>query len=114
MSLFILAVSGLAAAQSSLTSTVESTSLEVVESYTTFLNGPTTLVEGSQTYTVTAATNLTVTDCPCTRTHTYTTEYVTVCAAETVASQSVADVSSNGAISLSPAWFLLVVPLALL
>lgn len=55
-------------------------SLEVVESYTTYLPEATTLVENNQTYTVTGPTNLTVTNCPCTRTHTYNTKTVTTCA----------------------------------
>lgn len=40
---------------------------ETVDSYTTYCPGPTTVVEGKHTYTITSATMLTVTDCPCTR-----------------------------------------------
>lgn len=39
---------------------------EVVTSYTTYCPGPTTVVHGEKTYTVTEATTLTITDCPCT------------------------------------------------
>jgi len=39
---------------------------EVVTSYTTYCPGPTEVVHGSMTYTVTEATTLTITDCPCT------------------------------------------------
>lgn len=56
-----------------------STSTEIVTAYTTYCPGPTTFTEGSSTYTVTEPTTLTISDCPCTRTHTYSTAYVTVC-----------------------------------
>lgn len=46
------------------------TTTEVVTSYETYCPGPTTITEGSSTYTVTEATTLTITDCPCTLTHT--------------------------------------------
>ena len=49
---------------------VEYTTTEVVTSYETYCPGPTTITEGSSTYTVTEATTLTITDCPCTLTHT--------------------------------------------
>lgn len=39
---------------------------EVVTSYETYCPGPTTITYGEQTYTVTEATTLTITDCPCT------------------------------------------------
>jgi hypothetical protein len=39
---------------------------EVVTSYTTYCPYPTTVVHGEKTYTVTEATTLTITDCPCT------------------------------------------------
>jgi hypothetical protein len=39
---------------------------KVVDVYTTYCPGPTTVVVGDQTHTVTEATTLTVTDCPCT------------------------------------------------
>ncbi|RPA99427.1 hypothetical protein L873DRAFT_1657248, partial [Choiromyces venosus 120613-1] len=42
-------------------------------SYTTFCPLPTEIVEGNKTYTVTKATTLTITNCPCTRTKVYTT-----------------------------------------
>ncbi|EFY93510.1 acid phosphatase precursor [Metarhizium acridum CQMa 102] len=43
---------------------------EVVNSYTTYCPGSTTLTQGSKTYVVSKATILTITDCPCTLTHT--------------------------------------------
>lgn len=49
---------------------VEYTTTEVVTSYETYCPGPTTIVEGGNTYTVTEATTLTITDCPCTLTKT--------------------------------------------
>jgi hypothetical protein len=39
---------------------------EVVTSYTTYCPYPTEVVHGDKTYTVTEATTLTITDCPCT------------------------------------------------
>ncbi|KAL2062585.1 hypothetical protein VTL71DRAFT_5657 [Oculimacula yallundae] len=47
------------------------TTTEVVKSYTTYCPVPTTIVQNSKTYTVTKATTLTITDCPCTATKTY-------------------------------------------
>lgn len=43
---------------------------EVVTAYTTWCPGATEITHGSHTYTVTEATTLTITDCPCTLTHT--------------------------------------------
>jgi hypothetical protein len=74
------------------------TTTEVVSSYTTVCPGPTSVVEGNVTYTATSATTLTITNCPCTRTHVTTgvppapyttvvtdvvTDYTTTCPAET-------------------------------
>lgn len=39
---------------------------EVVTAYTTYCPEPTTIVTNGKTYTVTEATTLTITDCPCT------------------------------------------------
>ncbi|KAH6697611.1 hypothetical protein F5X68DRAFT_226972 [Plectosphaerella plurivora] len=39
---------------------------EVVTAYTTYCPEPTTLTHGDKTYTITEATTLTITDCPCT------------------------------------------------
>ncbi|KAI2638954.1 hypothetical protein GGS26DRAFT_587726 [Hypomontagnella submonticulosa] len=39
---------------------------EVVTSYETYCPGPTQITYGTNTYTVTEATTLTITDCPCT------------------------------------------------
>lgn len=61
------------------TGSIVTTSTEIVTEYTTYCPEPTTFTEGNKTYTATEATTITVTDCPCTRTHTYTTQYVTVC-----------------------------------
>jgi len=67
---FSTAVSALAAASSvsayAYTNGTEFTTTEVVTSYTTFCPSPTEIVEGGKTYTVTEATTLTITDCPCT------------------------------------------------
>jgi len=47
--------------------------------YTTYCPEATTLVHGSQTYTVTEATTLTITDCPCTIVKPITTSAVVYC-----------------------------------
>ncbi|WEW57910.1 hypothetical protein PRK78_003377 [Emydomyces testavorans] len=52
---------------------------EVVTAYTTFCPGPTTITHGTKTYTVTSATTLTITDCPCTITRPITTSTVSKC-----------------------------------
>ncbi|KAI2473271.1 hypothetical protein F4781DRAFT_427684 [Annulohypoxylon bovei var. microspora] len=39
---------------------------EIVTSYETYCPGPTQITYGTNTYTVTEATTLTITDCPCT------------------------------------------------
>ncbi|GJC79408.1 clock-controlled protein 6 [Colletotrichum liriopes] len=39
---------------------------EVVSSYTTYCPGPTVITHADKTYTITSATTLTITDCPCT------------------------------------------------
>lgn len=43
---------------------------EVVTALTTYCPEPTTFEQNGKTYTVTEATTLTITDCPCTLTHT--------------------------------------------
>jgi hypothetical protein len=49
----------------------------VVEEIVTYCPEPTTLTHGDHTYTVTAPTTLTITDCPCTISKpVYTTSYV--------------------------------------
>lgn len=52
---------------------------EVVTAYTTYCPGPTEIVHGDKTYTVTEATTLTITDCPCTVTKPVHTAPVEVC-----------------------------------
>jgi len=52
---------------------------EVVTAYTTYCPGPTTITHGSSTYTVTSATTLTITDCPCTVTKPVIPTTVTKC-----------------------------------
>lgn len=52
---------------------------EVVTSFTTFCPSPTTFVHGTQTITVTEATTLTITDCPCTITRPILTSVVVDC-----------------------------------
>jgi hypothetical protein len=39
---------------------------EIVTAITTYCPGPTTVTHGGSTYTVTEATTLTISDCPCT------------------------------------------------
>lgn len=46
---------------------------EVVTALTTYCPGPTEITHGATTYTITEATTLTITDCPCTVTKPITT-----------------------------------------
>jgi hypothetical protein len=57
----------------------ETTVTEIVTQYTTYCPFATTIVENNKTYTVTEATTLTISNCPCTRTKTYTTVTSSVC-----------------------------------
>jgi len=52
---------------------------EVVNAYTTVCPGPTKITHGAKVYTVTKATTLTITDCPCTITKPVHTAVVTSC-----------------------------------
>ncbi|PHH66939.1 hypothetical protein CDD81_5291 [Ophiocordyceps australis] len=52
---------------------------EVVDKYVTYCPGPTSIVHGSKTYTVTEATTLTITDCPCTITKPVMTVSSVIC-----------------------------------
>jgi len=56
------------------------TSTEIVETLTTYCPVPTTVVQGTKTYTVTEPTTLIITECPCTKTTTVpetATQYIT-------------------------------------
>ncbi|ODQ63589.1 hypothetical protein NADFUDRAFT_53252 [Nadsonia fulvescens var. elongata DSM 6958] len=61
------AVAGASAAYTNVTLS-DVTVTKVVTALTTYCPEPTTLVHGNKTYTVTAPTTLTITDCPCTLT----------------------------------------------
>lgn len=69
---FIIAAAALAAGVSASSYPVYSPApnvtytTEVVTSYETYCPGPTQITYGTNTYTVTEATTLTITDCPCT------------------------------------------------
>jgi hypothetical protein len=52
---------------------------EVVTAYTTYCPAPTTLTYSDKTYTITEATTLTITDCPCTVSKPVMTSTVTAC-----------------------------------
>lgn len=52
---------------------------EVVDVYTTYCPAATEITHGSKTYTVTEATTLTITDCPCTITRPVTTTSSVYC-----------------------------------
>ncbi|EQK99519.1 hypothetical protein OCS_04770 [Ophiocordyceps sinensis CO18] len=52
---------------------------EVVTAYTTYCPGPTHITHGDKVYTVTEATTLTITDCPCTITRPVITTSAVVC-----------------------------------
>ncbi|KAK3685438.1 hypothetical protein B0T22DRAFT_442614 [Podospora appendiculata] len=52
---------------------------EIVTAVTTFCPGPTEISYGGTTYTITEATTLTITDCPCTVTKPVTTVSSVIC-----------------------------------
>ncbi|KXH46259.1 mmc protein [Colletotrichum simmondsii] len=52
---------------------------EVVSAYTTYCPGPTVISHADKTYTITKATTLTITDCPCTVTKPVFTSSVVKC-----------------------------------
>ncbi|KAH0543809.1 hypothetical protein GP486_008548 [Trichoglossum hirsutum] len=52
---------------------------EVVTAYTTFCPGPTVISHAGETYTITKATTLTITNCPCTITKPIIVSTVTSC-----------------------------------
>lgn len=60
------------------TSAIFVTTTETVSSYTTYCPLPTTVVQGNKTYTITSATTLTVTNCPCSLTKTYPATVTTI------------------------------------
>lgn len=64
----LAAVAGASAWKSNVTYTTE-----IVDVYTTYCPASTQITYGSKTYTVTEATTLTITDCPCTVTKPVTT-----------------------------------------
>jgi len=83
----VLAAAAGAAAWGNVTFTTE-----VVESFVTFCPSPTKITHAGKTFTITEATTLTITDCPCTVTKPVTTTPVVVChtcAAETTPSGAV-------------------------
>lgn len=62
----------------SVTPPIYVTTTETVSSFTTYCPLPTTVVQGNQTYTITSATTLTVTNCPCSLTKTYPATVTTI------------------------------------
>lgn len=62
-----LALAGSAVAAFS--NSTDTTITEVVTAYTTYCPEPTEITQNGKVYTVTEATTLTITDCPCTITH---------------------------------------------
>jgi len=70
----LAAVAGASAWKSNVTYTTE-----VVEVYTTYCPAATEITHGGKTYTVTEATTLTITDCPCTITKPVTTTSSVIC-----------------------------------
>jgi len=66
---------------------------EVVTAYTTYCPAATQITHGGVTYTVTEATTLTITNCPCTITKPVSTSVYTSCTSTPVPYSSVAPVS---------------------
>jgi hypothetical protein len=52
---------------------------EVVTAYTTYCPGPTIITHSDKVYTITSATTLTITDCPCTVVKPVTTSSIVAC-----------------------------------
>ena len=74
----LLALATSAAALSNVTYTTE-----VVTALTTYCPASTTLTHNGKTYTITEATTLTITDCPCTVTKPVTTATTVSCSTTT-------------------------------
>lgn len=73
----IIAAAGLVAVAAAGSNDTVVYTTEVVTQLTTYCPAATTLTHGTKTYTVTAPTTLTITDCPCTVTKpVYTSLYV--------------------------------------
>jgi hypothetical protein len=70
----LAAAAGASAWKSNVTYTTE-----VVTAYTTYCPAPTEITHGGKTYTVTEATTLTITNCPCTITKPITTTSSVIC-----------------------------------
>ncbi|KAL7793595.1 hypothetical protein V8C37DRAFT_101373 [Trichoderma ceciliae] len=76
---------------------------EVVDTYTTYCPYATQITHGSKTYTVTEATTLTITDCPCTITRPVTTTSSVLCYTCGAAAPTGAPTGGNGG-SVPPAF----------
>ncbi|KAG7881069.1 hypothetical protein KL905_002065 [Ogataea polymorpha] len=72
------------------TITYETTISEVVTALTTYCPEPTSIVTNGKTYTVTGATTLTITDCPCTKEEVITTTTITTCPVSSATSSAAA------------------------
>ncbi|ODV84074.1 hypothetical protein CANARDRAFT_177239 [[Candida] arabinofermentans NRRL YB-2248] len=85
-----LATSAFAAYSNETVSTItyETTISEVVTALTTYCPASTEIVTNGKTYTVTGATTLTITDCPCTISEVSTVTTVTTCAVSSSAAES--------------------------
>lgn len=77
MKFTVAAVAALAAGVSAVSNVTYTT--EVVTELTTYCPEPTEITHGGKTYTITEATTLTITDCPCTVTKPVITTPVVVC-----------------------------------
>ncbi|KAH8881602.1 hypothetical protein GQ53DRAFT_832287 [Thozetella sp. PMI_491] len=93
----IAAAAGASAWKSNVTYTTE-----VVTAYTTYCPGPTEITHGGTTYTVTEATTLTITDCPCTITKPVTTSSSVICHTCSSYSNSTAVVPTKSVGTISP------------
>jgi len=77
---------------------------EVVTAYTTYCPEATEITHGGVTYTVTEATTLTITNCPCTITKPVSSAVVTSCTSTPVAYSSAAPVYSSAPAYSAPAY----------
>lgn len=77
---------------------------EIVPTLTTYCPHPTTITQGTKTYTVTAPTTLTITDCPCTVTKPITKTTVTLPTTDTVTKPTETPGSSTWSPSTLSTW----------
>jgi len=77
---------------------------EVVTAYTTYCPAATSIVHGNQTYSVTKATTLTITNCPCTLTKPILTSTIVSCTTCSAISTSAAAIPITTSLVAGPTY----------